>query len=244
MRGDDQKKAINPLMIQSYFDGETRSDEFSAVSGEDLAQTPTWQALNELRQAVRLDAESVIDSIDSYALLSSIQDRIERESAKAPAAMHASRRSCEQKPSARGSFMRWLPTLIGAGLFLCSLPGIIQIAARSGDNGNRLTDARVAESAQIAQCPSQQAANAVGDDPADDALRAPNSQNAVQYARHGDARLQRNAPGNQQLTVEELDFALRRLVDRIENLERANQKNIESGKSAILDEIPEPPHKI
>lgn len=242
MRGDDQKKAINPLMIQSYFDGETRSDEFSAVSGEDLAQTPTWQALNELRQAVRLDAESVIDSIDSYALLSSIQDRIERESAKAPAAMHASRRSCEQKPSARGSFMRWPPTLIGAGLFLCSLPGIIQIAARNG--GDRLTDTPVAESAQIAQCPSQQAANRDDADPDGDALRAPNSQNAVQYARHGDARLQRNAPGNQQLTVEELDFALRRLVDRIENLERANQKNIESGKSAILDEIPELPHKI
>lgn len=243
MRGDDQQKAINPLMIQSYFDGESRSDEFSAISGEDLTKTPTWQALNELRQAVRLDAESVIDSIDSYALLSSIQERIERESAKAPAVMHASRRSCEQKPSARGNFMRWLPTLIGAALFLCSLPGIIQIAAQDGDS-SRLTDARIAESAQVPQCPSQQSAIAGNADSGDDALRAPNNQDTVQYARHGDMRLQRNAQSNQQLTVEELDFALRRLVDRIENLERANQKNIESGKSAILDEIPDAPHKI
>ena len=74
MHQDAQKKEVNPLMIQSYFDGETPSDELDAISHESLSETPTWQALNELRQAVRLDAESFIDSVDSYALLSSIED--------------------------------------------------------------------------------------------------------------------------------------------------------------------------
>ena len=66
----------------------------------------------------------------------------------------------------------------------------------------------------------------------------------VQFARRSHLKFDANANLSQQLTIEELDFALRRLVDRIETLEKANQNNIETGKSALNTDLAEVPHKI
>lgn len=238
MHQDAQKKEVNPLMIQSYFDGETPSDELDAISHESLSETPTWQALNELRHAVRLDAESFIDSVDSYALLSSIEDRIEREREKSPAPLHASRTAPAQQTTKRFSLKHWIPTFIGVAALLCSIPGLVQLI--DDDDAPPPTVVYVADSGTPkVQCPAPQAPPQgihADDLSSDDAT--------VQFARRSHLKFDTNANPSQQLTIEELDFALRRLVDRIETLEKANQNNIETGKSALNTDLAEVPHKI
>ena len=67
----------NPLMIQSYFDNELTSEEFAAISHDELIHTPTYQALAELRQVVRTECELALHDIDGYALLDAINARID-----------------------------------------------------------------------------------------------------------------------------------------------------------------------
>lgn len=239
MHQDAKNNEVNPLMIQSYFDGETQSDEFSALERSSLSQTPTWQALNELRQVVRLDSESFIDSIDSYDLLSSIQDRIERESEKTPVVLHSSRTALSRQASGKFSVTRWIPTFIGVAALLCSIPGLVQLFSQDRA-ALHPSIVYVADSdAQKAQCPVQQAAQQgrpLDNHAIDEA--------SIQFARQPYLKRNANANPSQQLTIEELDFALRRLVERIETLEKANQNDIETGKSALNADIAEVPHKL
>lgn len=222
---------VNPWMIQSYFDGESKSDEFETLSRDALMETPTWKALSELRSIVRMDSEEVVDSIDSYALLASIQERIERESEQSPHFVRTPRKS-----SVRSAFVRWMPAIVGAALFFLSIPGLVGLLQKDDEPLKPSTVVYITDSGKNAPYPSVGASSGMREEAESQAVVLPRNALGSSAAF--------KAQGTQQLTVEELDFALRKLVDRIEMLEKANQKNIETGKASLQTDEPVVPHKL
>lgn len=204
---DEQKrqKNINPLMIQSYFDGELKSDELEALSHDDLVHSEMYGALDELRQVVRTESRLALEDIDGYALLDAINKQIDEET-KPVLKPELSPLSQPKRRTSKQFFQRWAPALIGAALFLLSLPGLIHWIA-VGASGNE-TPAQPAQTVVVI-----------------DGNGSQHPQNMVNYQNVPVA-----APANQnnQLTVEEMDFAIRHLIKRIETLEN-NQNGTENG---------------
>ena len=211
-------KKISPQMIESYFDGELSSDEFEALSREDLIHCETYEALLELRNVVRMDSQLALDDVDAGSMLDAINARLD-------AAAHPSvqEKTVEQpkaldvlsQPKRRTSkqfFARWAPALIGAALFLLSIPGLIHWIA----------DGTVAREVQ----PQPQTVVVID---SNGAKHAPNYQNNLQDSMAVPAV----QPSNNQLTVEEMDFAIRHLIRRIETLE-----NNQGDKKNIIEKVP------
>lgn len=200
---DEMKKQpeISPLIIENYFDGELKSDEIDAIR-EDLVRTPTYEALLELRQTVRVDSECALHDIDGCALLDAINRQIDEECKPARNPLSQSKRRTSKQ-----FFQRWAPALIGAALFLLSIPGLAHwIAAGNRDTGAQTV---VIVDGGKTQSPTQPA--------------------VVSYPRE----TVQTIPAGNQLTVDEMDAALRLLIKRIERLEDANRTRIESGNQPI-----------
>lgn len=220
----DEKKRqtnINSLMIQSYFDGELNSEEFEAISHEDLVNSETYKALDELRRVVRTEAELALDDIDGYALLDAINRQIDED--LKPSLHEQPTLTVLSAPKRRTSkqfFQRWAPALIGAALFLLSIPGLIHwIAIGSAQNDTQSQPQTVVVIDSNGAVHSQGMVNY--QNPSQNVLAVPSAQNG----------------NNSQLTVEEMDFAIRHLIKRIETLENANQ-NHDSG-TPLLGDVPE-----
>lgn len=201
--------ANNPLLIQSYFDGEVSSDAFGGMPDEMIRQTQEYQALDELRRVVRLDMETELDRIDSYALLDAINQAIDADETATPkttahSPLHASRRTT----STSSHIVRWLPTVIGAALFLLSIPGFVLWFQADDTSAQPQTVVYINDPAAVQK------------------TQQPKPQLWMEHAQ--DAHVVGVPTANkEQLTIEELDFALRKLADRLESLEKASGHPVE-----------------
>ena len=221
---NEKEKKLDSLMIESFFDGELSPDELKDFNEKDLVQSETYKALEELRNVVRTDTRMAINNVDGYALWDAISSQIEE---KSPSKMQPPEVDFSQ-PKRRTSkqfFRRWAPVFIGAALFLLSIPGFIlwgmtinhnndvqpQTVVVIDSNGNHHD-----QSVVNYQVPKQH-------DWKDDALGIPTSGKPA-------------STNDSQLTVEEMDFAIRHLIKRIESLEDSNRNDIETGKKPLLPE--------
>ncbi len=220
----------NPLMIQSYFDNELTSEEFAAISHDELIHSPTYQALAELRQVVRTESELALDDIDGYALLDAINAQIDAEP------MHSVQNLQPAAPSVASGFMpkrrttaqvfrRWAPALVGAALFLLSIPGFVTMFT-----AKPMLDTQTPTVVVIDSNGKPQQAQTV--------VQYPQTAQHVWFdsnaaAPQNPAQVPQNIPDSQ-LTIEEMDFALRHLINRIENLENAHTNGIETGQKALF----------
>ena len=214
-----QTKSINPIMIQSYFDGELSSEDLEAISHEDLIHNDSYAALAELRSVVRTESELALSDIDGYALLDAINRQIDAET-KPSAQPELNPLSQPKRRTSKQFFQRWSPALIGAALFLLSLPGLIHWIA-VGVSGTD-TPQQPAQTVVVIDSNAQHPQNMV------------NYQNPAQVQ----AVMPSVQPASNQLTVEEMDFAIRHLIKRIETLENANQNGVDSG-SLVIGSVPD-----
>ncbi|MBQ9396341.1 MAG: hypothetical protein IJU23_12635 [Proteobacteria bacterium] len=211
-------KKISPQMIESYFDGELSSDEFEALSREDLIHCETYEALLELRNVVRMDSQLALDDVDAGSMLDAINARLDAAacpSVQAKPVEPPKELDMLSQPKRRTSkqfFARWAPALIGAALFLLSIPGLIHWIA----------DGTVAREAQ----PQPQTVVVIDNN---GAKHAPGYQNNLPDS----IAVPAVQPSNNQLTVEEMDFAIRHLIRRIETLE-----NNQGDKKNIIEKVP------
>ncbi len=220
MNEQEESKAINPLMIQSYFDGELDSEELEALSKEEIEKTPTYEALSELRRVVRVDSDLAMSEIDGCALLDAINKEIDLiDKGKTPS-QPMSVFSQPKRRTSKQFFQRWAPAMIGAACLLLSIPGLVHWIV----SGNQSTQTTQPQTVVVI-----------------DSNGSAHSQNLVTYQQPEGSSIQQAGVGNNnsnQLTVEEMDFAIRHLMKRIETLEEANTRSsdIESHK---LFNIPE-----
>lgn len=214
---------LNPLMIQSYFDDELTSEEFEAISHDDLIHSPTYQALEELRQVVRTESELALDHIDGYALLDAINAQIDAElkTSHKPVPSAESVFAPKRRTTAQ-VFQRWAPAFIGAALFLMSIPGLIAMFTYDNHDEAKTPTVVLIDSNRTAQ-------------PAQAMVQYPQPAQ-VWYdnqPKQAEAVPTAETP-NSQLTIEEMDFALRHIINRIENLENAHVNGLETGKKALF----------
>lgn len=202
--------ANNPLLIQSYFDGEVTSDAFGGMPDEMIRQTQEYQALDELRRVVRLDMETELDRIDSYALLDAINQAIDADetSQTHPASHSPLRPSRRTSSTAASHIVRWLPTFIGAALFLLSIPGFVLWFQADDTNAQPQTVVYINDPAAVQK------------------TQQPKSQLWMDHAQEAHV-VGVPTTSKEQLTIEELDFALRKLADRLESLEKASGHPVE-----------------
>lgn len=227
MMESECKNSIQPQDIEKIFDGVSVSERILS----EARQTPEWLALEELRRVVRYDAASAIHGVDGVALFDAITRQIDSQSSRhevpsAPSVLSASVAS-PVRTSRRPWIVRWLPALVGAALFVLSLPGLVQLIWGSG-------------SAPVQQPQTVVYINDSG------AAGYAKTQAAPDWYRKGEPQpvaVRRNTPDTQ-LTIEELDFALKRLVERIEGLEAANRHNLETGRSSLDTDSDIPPNKM
>lgn len=240
---------LDPMLIQSWYDGELDEDELEDISVNDIASHPMVEALDELGSLVREDVRSAFENFDEAALWAAIShdinakqtnsepqtacdnvslsrpSRVEREAYVQPSRMSA---TAEGKVSAtRSRITRWLPTFIGAALFLFSLPGLITMIQRS-DNAQVSTTSQQPQTVVVVDAKSVDSA----------------TQNALNYAaqKAWQPSSQEQAPliprarianSDDQLTVEEMDKALKLVLQRLESLEQQNQQRIERGEMPL-----------
>ena len=245
---DNQKKEqnhheslMNPMLIESYFDGELKSEEFETIHHEDIENTETWKALEELRQVVKTESELALDDVDGFALLEAIHNDMDAyESEKAE---HNSRIVSPVEKTSRQSGVRrwkqWIPAMVASALFLLSVPGLIQMF---GSNPAPVTpdtpqttvvyvDGNNHHNAQDVVCPVQPS-------------YWHESQNLGETDRIA-AKAPQERSQSEQLTVDEMDNAIRLLIRRIENLEEANQQRLEKGDISLQHNSPdEPVHQM
>ena len=234
----DQKKEhnhhetlMNPMLIESYFDGELKSDEFEAICHEDIVQTETWKALDELRQVVRTESELALDDIDGFSLLESIHKEMdEYESRQTEDKLRAV--SPVEKPVRRESGFRWkswIPAMVAAALFLVSIPGWVQMfrpdASIQTEPSTTVVymDGNVHQKGQDVVCPAAQ------------------YWHENQQIQGLDDNYPQNPVKSEQLTVDEMDNAIRHLIRRIETLEDANKERLERGDISLQHNSPDEP---
>ena len=233
---------MNPMLIESYFDGEVKSEEFETIHHEDIVKSETWQALDELRRVVRMESELALDDIDGFSLLDAIHDDIDQydkhqseEHSKTVAPVVQTSREHHTR-----RWTHWIPAMVGAALFLISIPGLVGIFT-SGTNSS----------------PDQQPSTTVvyvdgnGYQKSQDVV-CPAAQQPMWY-ENGDlqagdipsvAKRQEDLPKGDQLTVEEMDNAIRLLIRRIESLEEVNRQGVEKGDISIQDNPDQPVHRM
>lgn len=240
---------LDPMLIQSWYDGELDEDELEDISVNDIASHPMVEALDELGSLVREDVKSAFENFDEAALWAAIShdinakqkntehqaacdkvsishpSHVEREAYAQPSRSSATA-SSHVSPT-RSRMIRWLPTLIGAALFLFSLPGLITMIQRS-------------DNSQVSSASQQPQTVVVVDTKSVDSA----TQNALNYAaqKAWQPSSQDQAPliprarinnSDDQLTVEEMDKALKLILQRLESLEQQNQQRIERGEMPI-----------
>ncbi len=221
---NEKEKKLDPFMIESFFDGELSSSDLDGIRKEDIIESETYRALEELRNVVRMDTQMALNQVDGYALWDSISSRID-EKAPAKPKLLESDLSQPKRRTSKQFFQRWAPALIGAGLFLLSIPGFVLwgITMNRSDVQPQtvvVIDSNASHHDQGVvnyQVPNQQNWNA----PNNKAIVVPSNTNTVKS-------------NDSQLTVEEMDFAIRHLIQRIESLEDANRSDIENGKKPLL----------
>jgi|GEM_PF-2832884 len=218
----------DPFLIQSFFDAEALPDDLSESQLEAIYQHSLLGTFGELRQVVRDDTQTMLDSVDGDAMWQAIQKEIvlPKQAMVLPA-----RRSRLQRVA------RFAPLLVGAAMMLASLPGLIQLLT-SGEGeadapAHTVVYVDASDAASLPQGSISYTAShapviwyngredrpaALSDDPS-----------------HRMVNLRRQAAGDrEQLTVEEMDRALRHLIQRIETLEDLNHGHIEHG-SPLFD---------
>ena len=225
---------MNPMLIESYFDGELKSDEFDAICHEDIVQTETWKALDELRQVVRTESELALDDVDGFSLLEAIHKDIDAyEFSKNEDKLRSV--SPVVKPMRQDSGFRWkswIPAIAAAALFLASIPGLVQMfwmdapVKQEPSTTVVYMDSNNPQKSQDVVCP------------------------APQYWHENQPLMDMDVPSNvypqkkdkaDQLTVDEMDNAIRHLIRRIETLEEANQERIERGDISLQHNSPDEP---
>ena len=206
----DQK--VSPMLIESYFDGAVKSEELEAVCGEEIVETETWKALDELRNVVRTESELALDDIDGFDMLEAIHSKMDENpiSRSKPRPMF-------------GGKARWLPVVAAAALFLLSIPGWVALFSEPDAPAQTMPAVVYVDSGQ-----NNQNMREVVCPPAPQQWE----DNATQ-----------NSPisKEEQLTVEEMDFAIRHLIKRIEDLEDANRQGLENGDIALRHHSPDAP---
>ncbi|MBQ9241807.1 MAG: hypothetical protein IJ165_01030 [Proteobacteria bacterium] len=223
----EKKQQINPLMMQSYFDGELKSDELEAISHDALVHSQEYEAMDELRRVVRTESQLALDDFYGYALLDAINSRLDAECGhKAPAPVVDTVSLPKRRTSAQ-FFRRWAPALIGAALFLLSIPGLAHwiVVGVSGGGSN---DSQKVSAVVVIDGNSAHSQEMVGYKPVESARY-----DVVPQQKPLGGVLKPEAQKNQ-LTVEEMDVALRYLIQRIETLEEANRNSVETGKRAVF----------
>ena len=250
---------LDPILIQSWFDGELTPEDLEDITEDDIANHPMVSALAELRDVVCTDVANAFDDVDEDAMWAAISKNIANINVKtglrydeetpqttqikplsqnqlsAPS-RHAHTASTRKSTHAA---LRWLPAILGAALFCLSLPGLYTMFSNNDD-----------EPAAI-QSPSTTVVY-VGTGAVDQ-----NTQNALNYAAHTpeawknrqqdqNALLPKSRFGvttqspEDQLTVEEMDTAIRLLMNRLETLEYENLQRIERGDTAIKTDLDAP----
>lgn len=218
----ENRKKVSPQMIESYFDGELNSEEFEALSREDLLHCETYEALQELRSVVRMDSQLALADVDACSMLNVINARIDavsRPSVQVQSAEMPKESNALSQPKRRTSkqfFQRWAPALIGAALFLLSIPGLVHWIAVG----------TVGHEAQ----PQPQTVVVID---SNGNQHAPGTVNYQKKLPQDSMPIPAAQPSNNQLTVEEMDFAIRHLIRRIETLE-----NNRDDKKNILGDVP------
>ncbi len=244
---------LDPMLIQSWFDGELDETDLEEINTNDVMSHPMYGALSELRDVVRTDVESAFDDVNEDAMWAAISRGIadidvktglsKEETTLASAAPHTSKslsipsistpsRSVAAPSSRKNTILRWLPSIIGAALFLVSIPGLYTMLAPKASE------------------PAQQPTTVVYVEAAAATPMAPNS---VTYAAHKTDSWQ--SPGDEQtsisksriivptqtrenqLTVEEMDTAIKLLMNRLETLEEENRQRIERGDAPLRPSI-------
>lgn len=225
----------NPLLIQSYFDGELGGDELEALSLEAITSHPVLEALKELRDIVRYDSQQALEDIDDTALLNAIHRQIasEKQLIHVPKA--------QASPSSLSSRARltkgrhWAPVFIGIALLLLSIPGLVMLFVHpemnKSDKNHDIVcvdgDAQTKQHASISDSPKKHNEPRLRHDEKNDTHDAPA---ALQVPA---PRLQMQNQEDQQLTVEEMGFAIRHLIGRIENLENVNRNSYDHGDQGL-----------
>lgn len=230
-RSDDRPKGsepeFNPILIQSYFDGELKSDELEALSLEAITSHPMLEVLAELREVVRYDSQQALDDIDDMALFNAIHRQIasEKQVTEVPKACASksplsSRFGVRLKQSAR-----WIPAFVGAALLLLSIPGLVMLFGNDKLSPND-------GSSDIVSIDIH--GQGVRHETQNDRSQVPET---LQVAA---PLLQIKIHDDQQLTVHEMDFAIRHLIDRIEILEDAKRNAYDNGDFGLARPTIEP----
>ncbi len=215
-------RAIDPGMIEAYFDGELKADELGTLSRNEIMADPIYESLDELRRVVRTDSKLALNDIDGMSLLDAINgeiDAYEKTKKSSPSAVVAPT-PVVPKQTVRHRALRWVPAIVAAALFILSIPGWVSMLSSSPDpQMQQPTVVYVgANHAQqgVSVCPAER--NNYEEMPRIDEAEMP-----LPPART-------STPVKEQLTVEEMDYAIRHLIKRIESLEEANRLGIESGQ--------------
>lgn len=216
---------LNPILIQSYFDGELESDELEALSLEAIKSHPMLEALAELREVVRYDSQRALEDINEMALLNAIHRQIasEKQVISIPKATQAKSAFSARFGARVKQSARWAPAFVGAALLLLSIPGLMMLFAGGDSNKPQEQPTVVCVDADHNDQSAPFMASQTDSHPQNnEKVQAPT---AIQVAAPS---LQIKSRDDQQLTVQEMDFAIRHLIDRIESLEDANRNPYDS----------------
>ena len=240
---------LDPMLIQSWYDGELDEGELEDITVNDIAGHPMVDALQEIGALVRSDVGDAFSDFDEDAMWSAISrqinasnlvaepkavadkvpvthtSRVASDSIAQPSRSDVTAAGCHASKKSR--VVRWIPTMIGAALFLFSLPGLITMIQQSDNE-------KVSAASKPAQTVVVVDAKAV--DPATQNVINYATQNAWNTASYDSSALIPRARINtseDQLTVEEMDKALKLVLQRLEYLEQQNQQRLERGDIAL-----------
>ena len=215
--------AIDHGMIETYFDGELRADQLGTLTRDDIVSEPMYGALDEIRRVVRTDYSLSMGDIDGMSLLDAINRDIDAYESGKKSSTPASPRVSSVSPvvSSRRKVVRWIPAMVAAALFCLSLPGLVTMFR--AEPAPQMPSPTVV---YVNGNPAQQGVAMC----AGDGTRYGDSAHNVAGDVMPIPAVQNGASDKNQLTVEEMDFAIRHLIQRIESLEEANRIGVESGK--------------
>ena len=212
-------RAIDPGMIEAYFDGELKADELGTLTRNEIIAEPAYAALEELRHVVRTDSKLALRDVDGMALLDAINADIDRHEAEKKPKTLSMPVSATTK-STRHRILRWVPAMVAAALFCLSLPGWVSMFMPEPDPQ--------IQQPTVVYVGTNHAQQGVAVCPGDSTNRY---QEPDQFNHDiiPQPPVRTSTPIKEQLTVEEMDYAIRHLIKRIESLEEANRLGIESG---------------
>ncbi len=240
----NQTNKIDPLLIQSWFDNELDVSDMDSELLDEISRHPMVDALHEMRALVRAENEDALKDLDSASMWAAISDAIDdqnsvahRPSVECCAVVRPSHSSISTnvpvaapRPSVKARVLHWMPAIVGAALFLIGLPGLVTMIQQS-DNETAVANAKqtvvyvnpgAVDPAGVAQPNINLAAHAI------------QPENTIQRSRIA----MPDDADNSRLTVDEMDTAIRVLMQRLETLEKQNQERIEQGQAPIIYDLP------